>query len=91
MYNCSVGLDAVNDIQIATIVIIIMFWFVLIILEIASVDTLRVNSDNNNNDNIIIIIELTHSKTILGNTVEIEPQPVALDFKNVSQYSSCPK
>ena len=29
---------------------------------------------------IIIIIELTHSKTILENTVEIEPQPVALDF-----------
>ena len=36
----------------------------------------------------IIIIELTHSKTILENTVEIEPQPVALDFKNLSQYSS---
>ena len=40
---------------------------------------------------IIIIIELTHSKTILENTVEIEPQPVALDFKNLSQYSSCAK
>ena len=26
--------------------------------------------------------------TILENTVEIEPQPVALDFKNLSQYSS---
>ena len=37
---------------------------------------------------IIIIIELTHSKTILENTVEIEPQPVALDFKNLLQYSS---
>ena len=37
---------------------------------------------------IIIIIKLTHSKTILENTVEIEPQPVALDFKNLSQYSS---
>ena len=37
---------------------------------------------------IIIIIELTHSETILENTVEIEPQPVALDFKNLSQYSS---
>ena len=34
---------------------------------------------------IIIIIELTHSKTILENTVEIEPQSVALDFKNLSQ------
>ena len=37
---------------------------------------------------IIIIIELTHSKTLLENTVEIEPQPVVLDFKNLSQYSS---
>ena len=38
---------------------------------------------------IIIIIELTHSKTIMENTDEIEPQPVvALDFKNLSQYSS---
>ena len=37
---------------------------------------------------IITIIELTHSKTIPENTVEIEPQPVALDFKNLSQYSS---
>ena len=40
---------------------------------------------------IITIIELTHCKTILENTVEIEPQPVALDFKNLSQYSSCSK
>ena len=37
---------------------------------------------------IIIIIELTHSKTILEITVEIEPQPAALDFKNLSQYSN---
>ena len=29
---------------------------------------------------IIIIIELTHSKPMLENTVEIEPQPVALDL-----------
>ena len=35
-----------------------------------------------------IIIELTHSKTILENTVEIERQPVASGFKNLSQYSS---
>ena len=33
---------------------------------------------------MFIIIELTHSKTILENTVEIEPQPAALDFKNLS-------
>ena len=37
---------------------------------------------------IVIIIELTHSKTILEITAEIEPQPVVLDFKNFSQYSS---
>ena len=37
---------------------------------------------------IIIIIELTHSKTILENTIEIEPKSGALDFKNLSQYSS---
>ena len=38
---------------------------------------------------IIIIFELTHSKTILEITDEIEPQPAVLDFKNLSQYSSC--
>ena len=37
---------------------------------------------------MIIIVELTHSKTILEITVEIEPQPAALDLKNLSQYSS---
>ena len=37
---------------------------------------------------IFIIIELTHSKTILENTAEIEPQPVSLDFNNLSQYFS---
>ena len=37
---------------------------------------------------IIIIIELTHSKTTQEITVKIEPQPAALDFKNLSQYSS---
>ena len=36
----------------------------------------------------VIIIELTHSKTILEIPVEIEPQPAALDFKNLSQCSS---
>ena len=46
-----------------------------------------------NNSNIITIIiiiniELAHSKTILEITAEIEPQPAALDFKNLSQYSS---
>ena len=37
---------------------------------------------------VIIVIELTENKTILEITVEIEPQPATLDFKNLSQYSS---
>ena len=37
---------------------------------------------------VIVIIELTHSKTILENTIQIEPQQVALDFKKLSPYSS---
>ena len=37
---------------------------------------------------ITIIIELTRSKTILENTTELDPQSVALYFKNLSQYSS---
>ena len=37
---------------------------------------------------IIIIIELTHSKTIPEITAEMEPQPAALDFKKLAQYSS---
>ena len=37
---------------------------------------------------IIIIIELTHSKTIPEITAEMEPQPAALDFNKVAQYSS---
>ena len=36
---------------------------------------------------MITIIEPTHSKPILESTTEIAPQPVALDFKNFSQYS----
>ena len=35
---------------------------------------------------IVVIIELTYSKTILKNIVEIELQPVALDFKNRSIF-----
>ena len=35
---------------------------------------------------IVVIIELTHSKTILKNIVEIEPQPVTLDFENLSIF-----
>ena len=54
-----------------------------IIISIIIVDVIIINNN--------IIIELTHSKTILENAVKIEPQQVALDFKNLSQYSSCCK
>ena len=35
---------------------------------------------------IIIIIEITNSKNLLKNSVEIKPQKIALDFKNLSQF-----
>ena len=35
-----------------------------------------------------LLLSVLHSETILKNTVEVEPQPVALDFKNLSQYFS---
>ena len=37
---------------------------------------------------IIVVLEVTPSKTILEITIEIEPQPAALDLKNFSQYPS---
>ena len=58
---------------IITIIIIIIITIIIIIITIIITT---------------IITELTHSQTILENTVEIEPQPLALDFKNLSQYSS---
>ena len=58
---------------IITIIIIIIITIIIIIITIVITT---------------IITELTHSQTILENTVEIEPQPLALDFKNLSQYSS---
>ena len=64
------------------IIIIIIIIITIIIIIIITIIIIII---------IIIIIELTHSKTIIENTVEIEPQPVALDFKNLSQYSSCSK
>ena len=39
---------------------------------------------------LLFFIELTQSKTILENTVEIEPQPVALDFKNLLNIIAVP-
>ena len=61
---------------IVVVVVIIVIIAVIIIIIIINVII------------IITIIELTHSKTILENTAEIEPQPIVLDFKNLSQYSS---
>ena len=58
---------------IITIIIIIIITIIIIIITIIITT---------------IITELTHSQTILENTVEIEPQPLALDFKNLSQHSS---
>ena len=64
-----------NSIIIIVVVVIIIVVIIIIIIIIITII-------------IIIIIELTHSKTILEITAEIEPQPAALDFKNLSQYSS---
>ena len=61
----------------STIIIIIITIIIIVIVIIIIV--------------VIIIIELTHSETILKNTVEIEPQPVAFNFKNLPQYSGCSK
>ena len=33
---------------------------------------------------VVVVVKLTHSKTILEITVEIEPPAVALDFKSLS-------
>ena len=62
------------------------YFFCVCVAETVYIIIIIIIIINNN-----IIIELTHSKTIktiLKNTVEIEPQPVALDFKNLPQYSS---
>ena len=69
--------------RIIFIIVIIIFTSFIIIYESITISiTIFI---------ISIIIELIHSKTILEITVETEPQPVALDFKNLSQYSSCSK
>ena len=65
------------NIVIAIIIIIIIIITIIIIIVIIII--------------IIIIIELAHRKTVPENTFEIEPQPVALDFKYLYQYSSCSK
>ena len=71
------------DFYIAIVIIItIIILVVLIIAIIVVIIDIAI---------IIIIIGLKHSKTILEITVEIEPQPATLDFKNLSQYSSCSK
>ena len=62
----------------STIIIIIIITIIIIVIVIIIIV-------------VIIIIGLTHSETILKNTVEIEPQPVAFNFKNLPQYSGCSK
>ena len=64
--------EIINIITIIIVIIIIIIIVIVIIIIII----------------IIIFIELTHSKAIIEITVEIESQPAALDFKNLSQYSS---
>ena len=59
------------SITIPLIIIIIIFIIIIIVLVVV----------------IIVIIELTHSKTILENTIQIEPQTIALGFNSLSQYS----
>ena len=73
-------LETVLVIHILLIIIVIIIIIIVIIIIVVVVVVIIII--------IMIIIELTHSKTILENTVEIEPQPVALDFKNLPQYSS---
>ena len=64
-----------SSIIIIIIIIIIITIIIIIIIIIITIIII-----------IIIIIELTHNKTILEDTAEIEPQPVALDFESISQY-----
>ena len=52
-----------------------------LLISITIIITIIIIVININNN---IIIDLTHSKSLLENTVEIEPQPVGLDFKNLS-------
>ena len=53
----------ITIIIIIIVIIIIITIFIIIIIIIITI--------------IIVIIELTHRKTMLENTVEIEPQPVS--------------
>ena len=75
------NLQAKITIIIIIIIVIIIIVIITIIIIIVIIKIIIIII-------IIIIIEETHSKTILENTVEIEPQTVAFDFKNLSQYSS---
>ena len=70
------NLDRVYVIFYFAVIIIINIIIIIIIITILIIII------------IIIIIELTHSKIKQENIAEIEPQPVALDFKSLSQYSS---
>ena len=80
-----VGISPFIIIVIIIIIIIVIFIIIItIIIIVIIIITIIIII-------IFVITELTHSKTILENAVEIEPQPVALEFKNLSQCSSCSK
>ena len=78
MRNFDVYLHAKNQLHLELLFLDIIIIVIIIIIII----TIIISSSGS------IITELKHSKTTLKNTVEIKPQPVALDFKNLSQYSS---
>ena len=62
--------------MIVTIIIIAIIWTIVIIVIIIIIII------------TITIFETTYSKTILeNNIVQIEPQPAAIVFNNLSQYS----
>ena len=63
--------------MIVTIIIIAIIWTIVIMIVIIIIIFIT-----------ITIFETTYSKTILeNNIVQIEPQPAAIVFNNLSQYS----
>ena len=64
----------------------IIFIIITIIIITIIIIIIIISSSSSSSSSII---ELTPIKNKLENTVEIDSQPVAWDFKNLSQYSSC--
>ena len=72
--KCFLWVDFSCNVSLGLICIFIIFIIIIIIVIIIIVVIII----------IAVVVELTQSKIILENIVEIEPQPVALDFKNLS-------